>query len=369
MRRRRTICCLLALAALLLGAPTVDAAQASPPAPRLLTGLSRLNDELALMGQGSSAVGLPRNLTLSELRFENRDGYRISVVAFGQTVALSVSRSLVHRRGRGDRHRRVRQRVSVATYFAHGKVTPTSIAASFGDRGRIAVRFRPSGRALHATHKAGCRRPSNGVIADFGVFDGELHFEGEGGYTSVDVHHMPGRSVDFASLLACLLGLSPGGHAALPQSSAPLGIRLPGLVAADPASASGAAGVPTHPGIGPKSTTLVADSKQSLARTVFAAQVRGRGRPHFLAVSQVSEGSIGVIRFAYVRGAPSAFSFDGILSSATAAPPPPFDGSADLLRGPRNAKSWSGSLAVSFLGAPHLPLTGPPFGAWLSQGF
>ena len=104
-------------------------------------------------------------------------------------------------------------------------------------------------------------------------------------------------------------------------------------------------------------------------RVLFATQQRGHGRPRFLAVDQASEGSIAVIRLAYVRGAAPAFSFDSALSRATVSPPPPFHGSAELRRGPRNAKSWSGSLAVSFLGAPHVPLAEAPFGAWLSQGF
>ncbi|HET6571065.1 MAG TPA: hypothetical protein VFG58_06220 [Solirubrobacterales bacterium] len=371
MRRGRDIGALLALAALSLAVPPAGLARAEPSAPQLYSGVARLSGRLALMGQGSSSLGLPRGRALAELRFVNRDGYTIAVTAFGQTVALDVSRARFRVEGRGRQRRRVRERVAETTYLAHGRVTPRSIEASFGDRGRIAMRFRPNGRKLHATRKAGCRRPNGAVIANLGSFHGELRFRGEGGFTSVEAHRIPGRSVNLRGLLACLLGISPKSDAALPPAHAPLGIHLPGLVAERAALRDGpnVPAVPTHPSGGPRSTTLVANRKEALARIVFAAQVRGDGRPRFLAVDQASEGSLGIVRLAYVRGDASAFAFDDILSSATVSPPPPFQGSAGLRRGPGNAKSWSGSLAVSFLGMPGVPLTGAPFGAWLSQGF
>ena len=68
------------------------------------------------------------------------------------------------------------------------------------------------------------------------------------------------------------------------------------------------------------------------------------------------------------RGASSAFGSDDILSSATVAPPPPFSGTGTFGHGP-GGKSWDGSLVVSFLGAPRVPLTGPSFAAWLARGF
>lgn len=368
MSARRTIGSLLAsVAALLLCA--APAAASTPSAPALLGGFSRLNDELALMGQGSSSPGAPGDRTLSELRFKNRDGYTISVVAFSQTVALSVSRTRAHEGTVGGRRRKIRERSFTTTYFAHGKVTPTSISASFGDRGRIAVRFRADGRDVHGNRKAGCRRDHGGVIARLGVFSGELSFEGEGGYTSVEAHRMRGRSVDFAALIACLLGASRGGHAALPPGHAPLGIDLPGLVGALRGGAPSSPSVPTHPGTAPRSTMLVADSKSPLSRTVFAARVRGKGRPQFLALDEASEGSLGVVRLVYVRGAPPAFTASDDLASAAVSPPAPFAGSATLRHGEENSRSWSGSLAVSFLGAPHVPLAGEPFSALLARGF
>lgn len=367
--KKRTIAAVLTVAALFLCAAPAPAAKATPSARHLFAAATRLNDRLALLGQGSSTLGLPRNRALSELRFENRDGYTITVIALGQTVALSVTRAHAHAgHGRDGKKRKVRDRISEATYLAHGKVTPTLIEASFGDRGKIAVRFRPGGRDLRSTRKAGCKRPSDSIIARLGVFTGELRFEGERGYTSAAVHRVRGRSVDFAALVRCLLGLAPGRYAVLPRPESPLGIRLPGLIAAR-GSAPSAPGVPTHPSTRPKATTLVANSKAPLARTVFAAQVRGAGRARFLAADEASDGSLGIVRLVYVRSAPSRFSFDGILSHAAATPPQPFSGTGTLEHGPGGTKSWTGSLTVSFLGAPQVSLTGSPFGAWLSRGF
>jgi hypothetical protein len=360
MKPRLTCAFLALLAALLCAQPA--SAEPALSAPALLSGVSQLNDELALLGQGSSSLGAPDDQILSELKFENSDGYAITVVAFGQTVSLSVAHSHGRRNGRGP--------ASGATYLAHGKVTSTSIAASFGDRGRIDVRFQPSGRKLRATHRAGCKRPDGGVLARFGTFAGELRFQGESGFTSAEVHRVSGRSVDFNALMACILGATARGRlAVLPAPKLPWGIRLPGadggLRQATPETPS----VPTHPSSAPKPTTLLADHKTPLTRTVFAAQVRGRGKVRLVAVESSSEGSIGVIRFVKTQADPSVFSVDDILSKASVKPPAPFSGMGAYEQGPGDAKSWTGSLAVSFLGAPHVPLTGSPFVARLARGW
>lgn len=349
-------------AALLCASPAATAATAEPvTAPALLAGVSQLSTELALLGQGSSSIGLPRSRPFSELSFENHDGYKVSVVAFGQTVSLTVTRD--HGRGRG-------KRVSTTTYLAHGKVTRNSIRASFADRGSISLRFHPSAKALRANGHAGCTAPRGNAIARLGVFVGELRFRGEGSYTSAEVHRVRGGSVDLAALIACLLGRAPRGQRIeLPAPKLPWGIRLPGIDIGVPRGGSNTPSVPTHPKAGPKPTTALASLKTPLTRTDFAAQEKGQGRTRFFAMSQASEGSIGVMRFVTASAPPSAFSFDDTLSSAVVRPPAPFTGEGAYRQGPGTAKSWTGSLAVSFLGAPHVPLTGSPFSIGLARGF
>jgi hypothetical protein len=336
---RARIAGIVVLATLL--APPASAMAATPPAaPVLFARAMQMRDELALLGQNaSSRLGPLDRRTLSELKFTNRDGYTITVVGFGQTVALSVSRDHGHQDRRGVK------RSSTTTYLAHGKVTPTSIQASFADRGRIAVRFRPAPRPLRAGRNAGCKRSSDGLLGRLGVFVGELRFRGENGYTSAEVHRVHGGTVDFRALIACLLGKARPGRRAL------------------------LSGVSTHPSHRPKRTTLIADRKTPLSRTVFGAQLRGEGRVRFIALEESSEGSLGMIRIVTASGAPAAFAFDDHLSGATVAPPAPFSGSGAFQHGAGSEKSWAGPLAVSFLGAPGTPLTGSPFKTQLVQSW
>jgi hypothetical protein len=338
-------------------------AVATTPTAALLARITQPGEGLDLLGQSPSQFGPSRKETAAELKFTNRDGYRFTVVAFGQTVALSVSN------GREDLRMHLAGRFSTTTYLAHGKATPNSIQASFGDRGRIELRFRPSGRELHASRHAGCRRPSRSVVAKFGLFVGELRFRGEGGYTSAETHRVRGGTVDLAALVACRPGANLPGLGGLSTSPQP----SPGPVAQGPvprwdlAGPSGPA-VPTHPSHGPKRTTLLASLKLPLSRTVFGARVTGKGSTRFIAAEELTEGRIGILRFAGASS-PSAFSFDGALANAAVAPPTPFSGKGVFHQGIEGAESWTGSLAVSFLGAPRVPLTGSSFRTRLTQSW
>jgi hypothetical protein len=359
--RPRGACACLALVVALLCAQ-VAAAEPAPTASPLLAGVARLNDQLALLGQGSSSLGLTGDQALSELRFENRDGYAITVVAYGQTVALRIAHAQARRRGHDP--------TASTTYLAHGKVTPTSIAASFGARGRVAVRLLPSARRLRATRRTGCKSPDGGVVARFGIFAGELRFRGEEGFTSAEVHRVHGRSVDFGALVACLFGATTSDRrAVLPAPKLPWGLHLPGADTGVRRTTPRTPSVQTHPSRGPKPTSLLADHKTPLTRTVFAAQSRGRSKVRFLALESASEGSIGVVRVVKAEAAPSVFSANAALSSASVKPPAPFTGTGAYEQGPGNAKGWTGSLAVSFLGAPHVALTGAPFSVRLARGW
>lgn len=148
-----------------------------------------------------------------------------------------------------------------------------------------------------------------------------------------------------------------------------MGLHRLGLGASTQKAAPGTPGVGTHPRSGPKPTTLIADSKLPLSRTIFAVRTRGHGHARFLAVAESSEGSIGVLRLASVSAPSSTFVATDTLASAGVKPPAPFSGEATFEHGPGSTKSWTGSLAVSFLGAPHVPLTGSPFRTLLARGF
>lgn len=339
MKRHRTLASVAAVVVLLLPA----AAEGAIPSPALAlhSRVTRVSDELALLAEGPGSGVRQPELAVSELRFTNRDGFRIGVVAYGQTVALSVSNQ--HRRSLDAGVRRS----STTTYLAHGKVTPASIEASFADRGQIAVRFRPSGKEIRATRRAGCGRSSNTVIARLGTFVGKLSFRGEDGYTSATMHRARGASIDFEALARCLAG------ATLPTSLALSSVQ----------------GVPTQPSQGPKLTTFVASRKLPVAWTLFGVRVREDGEPRFVAVDLSVEGRLGIARFVSVRGSQSTFVFDDSLAAATVSPPPPFSGEGIFQHGTGTTKIWSGSLGVSFLGAPQASIVGAAFSTRLAQSW
>jgi len=353
----RRSCAIAAGAATLLlcASPAAVASPTAPAAaPALYSQVAQFNQVAELLGRRSSPFGLRRDPSFSVLRFENHDGYVISVVASRQTVALRVARD--YGRGAGPR------RALSTTYLAHGKATPTSIEANFGDRGRISLRFKPLGRGLRATRKAGCKRVAGFPIARLGFFVGELRFRGEDGYTSARIHRVRGGSFSLAALLDCLLrGGPPGRNALLPSATLPMDLRPFGIGTRRFGAAPGTPEVDTHPSRRPKRTVLLSNQKLPVSRTVFAAAKRDSGRARFLAFDAGSEGSIAIARIALASGSESAFTSDDSLAKADVAPPAPFAGTASFDHGPGGEKSWTGSLAVSFLGKPRVPLTGSPF--------
>ncbi len=225
-----------------------------------------------------------------------------------------------------------------STYFARGRVSPTAIHATFGNLGSVAMRFHPSGRDTHSRPQRGCRGPDRYTIR-FGVFVGSVRFRGEDGYTSVEVHRVKGRVVTPPSLDCSGLPLEArrrqGARAAAERPSAKL-------------------------------TRLDAAWRSGLTATYFSAATN-QGKARFLAATEQSEGSLAVYRAAFALASPLTFASDDALSFASVTPPAPFSGTGSLQRSPDGTKVWTGSLAVSFPGAPNVPLTGPQFLTRLSR--
>ena len=251
MRRRRIACGLLALAALSCAAAPAAAAQPPPSAAQLYAGVARLSERLALMGQGSSSLGLPRGRALSELRFENRDGYTISVTRLRADGRAGRQPRAVPPQGRGERRHRVRERVQETTYLAHGRVTPRSIEASFGDRGRIAVRFqlRAAGRSTPAARPAASGRTAR-RSPTWAPSTASCASAARGASPRSTPTASPGARSTWERFSPACSASRRRATRALPRADAPLGIRLPGLVARAAAAPSVPA-VPTHPSSGP----------------------------------------------------------------------------------------------------------------------
>jgi hypothetical protein len=355
MRLRGTIGVLLVVAVGLFGPPA--AAADAPSAQRLLAHVDRLSWELGLPLEEPGSLNLRSIDSLSEIRLVNDDGYSIRIVAFGQTVALSVIRHS-------------RSRTATTTYLAHGRVTPTSIAASFAARGRVKLRFQRSTVPPGNTLLSDCGSHGGRPVLRDGLFVGGVRFRGEGGYTSAEAHRARGISIDLDALTACLRHrFHDSGRRMERVPHSLLGTML-APAASDDRQAPEPPGVPTRPSMRPPRTILFAERKLPLSRTVFAALAGTRGRDaRYVAAETTSEGAIGVIRFVTAKAPPSTFAFDDTLSSARVVPPLPFAGKGIFDHGPGSEKSWTGSLSVSFLGAPHVPLTGTPFGTVLGQEF
>ena len=108
----------------------------------------------------------------SESRFalEAQGGYRLSVIAVEDIVAVEVAKgasltSLVGSDEQGG--------TTATVYVARGTVTPRRIAASFEGLGRIAVRFRPSGRVVQSPPRRRCKGPDR-FTSRLGVFVGRI---------------------------------------------------------------------------------------------------------------------------------------------------------------------------------------------------
>jgi hypothetical protein len=260
--------------------------------------------------------------------FAASNSYQITVGGYDATAFIKASKS------GGSPHG-----AAWSTYIARGKVSPTAIHADFGDLGSAAMRFRPSGKVTYSRRHRGCLGPDRYTIRS-GVFTGSVRFHGEGGYTSAEVHRVKGK-VTTPRLLICRdtffdqFRQESRTHAAVKKA---------------------------------KLTRLDAYERSGLTSTLFDAAAR-HGKAGFLAETEQSVGPLGIFRGVFVHGSPATFAFDDALSLAGVTPPAPFSGSGSFQRGPTGAKSWTGSLAVSFPGAPDVPLIDSRFKTQLTRGW
>lgn len=279
---------------------------------------------LLLAAPGSAMAGGGFDL---RFQFTASDGYRITVGGYDATAVINAAKP----GGSGDR--------AWSTYVARGRVSPSAIQADFGALGGVDMRFRPSGSIVYGKRHRHCTGPNRYTIQP-GVFVGSVRFRGEGGYTSAKVHRVKGKVVT-PRLLRCL-----GSSFAQFERSG----------RGKPAEEKS------------KATRLSAYARAGLTAMLFGAQERG-SKAGYLAEIEQTVGSLGVFRGVFVRASLATFAVDNALSSAAVTPPAPFSGSAAFQRGPTGVKSWTGSLAVSFPGAPNVSLIDPRFHVQLSRSW
>lgn len=247
------------------------------------------------------------------------NGYSVSVTGDGRQVTLTAGGF-----------------TGAATYMVPGRVSTRGVWARFGNRGRIAVEFRPSGSLTRRVPPDRCTGKPR--VTKFGTFVGTIRFAGEHGFTRVDVKRARG-SVHAPRQWRCRPRHGRGGGP--PCRSEPSGPE----------------------------ESIVLDAESQRQGRGFSAigtpSPEESGATVFFGSSFERRGHMRVMRFLFVEGPERAFTYDSGLATATTAPPLPFTGSATFQRNPDRSTSWKGTLRVSLPGAPHLALTGPAFDARL----
>lgn len=271
---------------------------------------------LLLVAPNAQSAMIIRGGKSAELSIAGSNGYRISVEGRGRTVSLSALR--------------VRAESSVGTVYAvDGKVSQSGLKARFGKFGRVAVKFKPSGRVKRERPPRGCT--GKAAIARLGEFVGTIRFVGERLYTRVDSRRARG-SVTTSPAWHCKKEPAQDG-------TAPAGGHLPELNAWAGSLSFNASRFRIFGG---------------LEGNLFLASVTDR------------LGGIRIGRLASAVGDPESFVADEALTTATVSPPAPFHGTATFQRNPDGTTSLLGSLSASFPGVDDVALAGSSFSSKLT---
>lgn len=263
------------------------------------------------LAQAASSAKSPAPLFLpNAFRLPASNGYSLYVIAVPARAGRSAS-LLIYATAKGKGVR----------YSVPAAVTETSMQADLGAMGRIAVTFHPTNQAETVT----CGKRE--IPFDSGQWEGEIRFQGEQGYTSVEATTVPGN-LDYVTE-ECEIFWS-GGPANGPQPGAELFLRNPGLGA------------------------RLSVSKR---RPGAAAQI-------FASMTEHANG-ISIARYASLRMPGKSFTYDRRLRTATVRPPAPFAGSARYDRDKKAGQRWSGDLTVDMPGHSGVALTGQTLRAYL----
>lgn len=303
MKFRHTILALFVLAMALSVAPAAEAEQLLPPLP-----------PRKLMTQVGAPVP-PAHVFRSGFQVEpSSGGDKVGVSTFGSAVTLVVSS-----KNGGN--------LSETVYVARGVATRERLQATFGQFGKVLMRFHESSK--HAVCHGTLR-----LVRHKGVFTGNFRFRGENGYVSVHVHRASGGILEPAG--SCPRRRHHHGH-------------FDGSILFETPSA------------------FLAESRQGVNSTGLLALEFGP-ISEVLAFHEESRGKLAILRAAFV--APhEAFHVNEAATAAKVSLPAPFHGAGHYRAAPDGTTTWTGNLTVNFPGAPRFPLTGPDFKTFLEVPF
>lgn len=307
----RRVGALLVLLAALLALPGSAGAETPrlPPLPpnKLLT-------------QVGAPVPLKRSF-VSGFTIDADHGYQVGVETFGGGVML-----VVYREGPEDE-------IVESAYLAKGVARPERLQATFGQFGKISMRFRESRNRPWRGKPRDCRGRHR-YLKRRGVFVGNLRFKGEGGYITVRIHRAKATVTTVAQ--KCLRESRARQYLAADEE--PPGI-LPFFL--DPSAA------------------LLASSRDGVNSTSLLA-LEHHDRTLVIANAEESRGKLAILRFAF-GFMPKAITVDEAVTKASLKLPSPFHGIGRYRAAPDGTSTWTGDLTVHFPGAPRFPLTGPQF--------
>jgi len=230
--------------------------------------------------------------------------------------------------------------VATTTYLAPASGDPNAFEADLGALGTIAATFQPSGETQvsrvnlkgKTTKCVGAER----IVRHLGTFSGTIKFQGEGGYTTVDVSSITG-TVGTSLFRNCTTKpRRPRRH----RRASANGFHFSAVSTDDPPVFFAA----------------------STGRPCLSS---GNGPCFYASAIEAPSDKLVVLRSAQATSGDRSFVFDDALTHASLNPPAPFSGQGNF-RSALQASGWTGSLAVAFPGAT-VPLTGPSFEARLSR--
>jgi hypothetical protein len=298
---------------------------------------------LAAGAQEASASARKDPGTSAEFTVAGSNGYSLYVKSEKGTVEVIATRQrppVETISANGRIHRSNTGNVATTTYFAPASGDPNAFEADLGTLGAIAATFQPSGETRvsrvnlkgKTTKCVGAER----IVRHLGTFNGTIKFQGEGGYTAVDVSSAKG-TVGTSLFRNCTTKpRRPRRH----RRTSANGIHFSAVSSDDPPVFFAA----------------------STGRPCLSS---GNGPCFYASTVEALPGELVVVRSVQATSADRSFVFNDALTHARLIPPGPFSGQGNFRSAPQ-ASGWTGSLAVAFPGAT-VPLTGPSFAAQLSR--
>lgn len=253
---------------------------------------------------------------------QGTNGYRLIVFAAagepgepGEIIVLAMHRS----------------RERAAAYQTKAIVTPTTLYADLGSRGRISL-----GLAKTGIEKS-VRTCAGRAEIERATYWGTFEFHGEQGFSEASASRIPFNPLAYLSLFFCSKDID--------------------------VTASGS-GDPGPGALLRGSTKLPKRSSLSLE----AVKSRPGGRALIRTSLRERRDGIAIIRGVGMFPAAPSLDYDRGLSTATLAPPAPFSGSARFRRDSEGAGRWSGDLRVDLPGRANVSLTRPALRPRLRRG-